>query len=336
MIDSVQQKRKYRDTLLVFNCHEPWVYQLGCLDFNLDIVIGLKGRYNPGWDYQMRPVPANARLIELPEAVESKQRYYCIITNNVNDLMDVKYRNEPKIIALHSSLGGRASEEGSKRSPQEMKELMHKYLAAIAGHAVATSPLKSKEWEFTEDLVILGVNPDEYFPHTGNDACGLRICNFIDSRKKILLWDLHEKAFDGLPVKIVGHNPSMPGVQAADNWDQLKKFLQQYRFYIHTADPRYEEGFNLAVAEAMAAGLPVIGNNHPSSPVKHGINGFLSDSPQELRQFALKLLNDKNLANTMGANARKTAIEQFSILKFKEGFTKSIETARKKWKAAHC
>lgn len=330
MTDTIQQKRKYRDTLLVFNCHEPWVYQLGSLDFNLDIVVGLKGRYHCGWDYQMRPVPANARLVELGDAVESKTQYYCIITNNITDLMDVKYRDEPKIIALHSTLQGRVDEEGAKTNPQEFKDLLHKYLDTIAGHAVATSPLKSREWDFTDDVVILGVNPQDYYPHTGDQAAGLRICNFIDSRRKILLWELHEKAFDGLPVKIVGHNPAMPGVKAADNWEQLKMFLQQYRFYIHTADPQYEEGFNMAVAEAMAAGLPVIGNKHPSSPVKHGINGFLSDSPQELRQYAMTLLNDKNLANLMGANARKTALEQFPILKFKESFTKSIETARKK------
>jgi hypothetical protein len=37
-------------TLLVFNCHEAWVYQLGVLGYALDIIVGLKGRYKQSWD----------------------------------------------------------------------------------------------------------------------------------------------------------------------------------------------------------------------------------------------------------------------------------------------
>ncbi len=47
------------------------------------------------------------------------------------------------------------------------------------------------------------------------EAAGLRICNFISSRRQILLWDLHEKAFEGLPVTLGGHNPDIPGVEAS-------------------------------------------------------------------------------------------------------------------------
>jgi glycosyltransferase involved in cell wall biosynthesis len=177
------------------------------------------------------------------------------------------------------------------------------------------------------------MDAEDYYPHTGELACGLRICNFIESRRKILIWDFYEKAFAGLPVRLVGHNPGMPGVTAAENWEQLKKFLQSHRFYIHTADPRYEEGFNMSVAEAMAAGLPVLGNKHPTSPIKHGVNGFLSDNPDELRKFATMLLEDDKLATRMGKEARKTAIEQFSITNFSEAFLQSIETARSKWQA---
>ena len=37
-----------RERLLVFNCHEAWVYQLGLLDYDLDIICGLSGRYTRG------------------------------------------------------------------------------------------------------------------------------------------------------------------------------------------------------------------------------------------------------------------------------------------------
>ncbi|HUT29080.1 MAG TPA: glycosyltransferase [Sedimentisphaerales bacterium] len=318
-------------TLLVFNCHEPWVYQLGVLGYGLDIIIGLKGRYQAGWDERMRPVPANARLITLPDALQSKSSYYCIITHNTTDLLDIKDRPEPRLIVLHSTVEGRLEEERVAVAVDKMKTILHKYLDLTNCHAVATSITKGESWGLTEDIVTFGLDADAYLPYSGEEACGLRICNFIQSRKKILLWDLHEKAFGGLPVRLIGHNPGMPGVAAAESWDDLKRTLRRHRFYIHTADPRLEAGYNMATAEAMAAGLPVLGNRHPTSPIKHGVSGFLSDNPQELRKYACMLLEDRGLAVLMGKQARKTAIECFPLTKFKESFLRSIETARRKW-----
>jgi glycosyltransferase involved in cell wall biosynthesis len=319
-------------TLLVFNCHESWVYQLGVLGYKLDIIIGLKGRYLETWDEQMRPIPPNSRLITLPEALQPQTRYYCIITHNITDLLNIKQRPEPRLMVIHSTFEGRAPEESADVNPQDMKETLSKYLKLIGGHAVAISLLKGTSWGFTEDIVPLAVNADDYLPYSGQKSSGLRICNFIEKRKQILLWDFHQKAFDGIPVRLVGHNPNMRDVRAANSWDHLKRTLQSHRFYIHTASPELEDGYNMATLEAMAAGLPILGNQHPTSPVEHGVSGFLSDDPAELRKYAHMLLEDNILATMMGKEARKTVIEQFSMNSFKEAFLRSIETARKKWK----
>ena len=66
-------------TLLVFNCHEPWVYQLETLGYPLDIIVDLRGKYNRGWDERMRPVPRGSTFISLEQAVRSGKQYYCII-----------------------------------------------------------------------------------------------------------------------------------------------------------------------------------------------------------------------------------------------------------------
>ena len=70
------QEHSHNKTLLVFNCHEVWVYQLGILGYNLDIIVGLKGRCKQTWDEQMRPVPPNSRLVTLAEALQSPTTYY--------------------------------------------------------------------------------------------------------------------------------------------------------------------------------------------------------------------------------------------------------------------
>ncbi len=318
-------------TLLVFNCHEPWVYQLGGLGYRLDIIVNLKGKYNLGWDERMRPLPACARLITLPQALAAKENYYCIITHNVADLLDVRDRREPRILVLHHSLEGRLEEEGVRCDPDAYRDMLRRYVDLVGAHVVATSMFKGESWGFTDDIVQFGIDVNEYLPYSGEKACGLRICNFISSRRKILRWDLHEQAFRDIPITLVGHNPDIPGVEAAHDWDHLKRTLQSHRFYIHTADPRLEAGHNMASAEAMAAGLAVLGNRHPTSPIKHGITGFLSDDPEELRRYARILLEDRDLATLMGQQARKTIAERFSATRFRQSFTRSIEIARRKW-----
>ena len=317
--------------LLVFNCHEAWVYQLGSLEYELDIIVGLKGRFTDGWDERMRPLPANARTISLSEALTSQSPYHCIICHNITDLLDVKSLPGPRIIVLHSTIGGRLHEEQSELSPEKLKGMLSNYLQLVGGHALAISPLKGKSWGLSADIVTAGVDPDDYIPCTGEKAKGLRICNEISKRKNILHWDFHEEAFDGIPVQIVGHNPDMPEVEPARNWSHLKQILSSHRFYIHTADPRFEDGYNMATLEAMAAGMPVLGNRHPTSPVEHGVNGFLSDDPDELRLYAKMLLADQELATRMGKEARKTVAKRFSLSKFNEDFLQSIKIARRKW-----
>lgn len=328
-----QQAQTHKKTLLVFNCHEAWVYQLRVLGYNLDIITGLEGRYKENWDEQMRPVPADSRLVSLSQAHSTKIPYYCIIAYSIADLLDVKHLSGPRLIVIHSTLERRVVEEKSDITPEKMKAALHKYLQLIGGHVVAVSALKGKSWGITDDIVPFGVDADDYLPYSGEKCSGLRICNFVESRWKILLWDFHERAFAGIPVQLVGHDPNIPEAKAAQSWEQLKKILQSHRFYIHTADPRYEDGYNMATLEAMAAGLPVLGNRHFNSPVEHGVSGFLSDDAGELAKYARMLLADRDLAVSMGQEARKAVIERFSMDKLKKAFLQSIETARVKYQS---
>jgi len=318
-------------TLLVFPCHAPWVYQLDALGLRLDILVGLRGSYNTGWDERMRPVPTNGRLVTLPEAMRSSSRYYCIVAHGITDLLDIQARPEPRLLVLHNALESRLREEGGHVDPQRMRDMLRRYLELVGGHAVATSMFKGESWGFTDDIVHPGVDVDDYPPHKGEEPRALRICNYIGSRRRILLWDLHEQAFGGIPVTLVGHNPGLAGVEAARDWQHLKNMLQSHRFYIHTADPRFEGGYNMATLEAMAAGLPVLGNRHPTSPVKHGVTGFLSDDPDELRRYAQILLEDRQLAHLMGQKARDMVAQRFSLTRFRHAFLRSIEIARRKW-----
>jgi hypothetical protein len=327
-------KRIQRKRLLIFNSHEAWIYQLSALDYALDIIVGLNGRYTQDWDTRIRPIPVNARIIDLHEAQNSSTQYDCIIAHNTTDLLDVRHRLDPRILVLHLPIEARRAEEGSIVPAAQMRKLLYRYVGLVGAHVVAVSSFKGKSWGFTEDVVPFGFETEDYLPCSGENACALRVCNFVQRRKKFLLWDFHQAAFHGLPVRIVGHNPEMPSVEPSQNWNHLKGIFQSHRFFIHTADPELEDGYNMATIEAMAAGLPVLGNRHPGSPVIHGASGFLSDDPLKLRDYAKVLLGNRELAMKMGAQARKTVKEKFSLGVFKTSFEKSIKMAQQKSQAA--
>ncbi|MBN2127924.1 MAG: glycosyltransferase family 4 protein [Sedimentisphaerales bacterium] len=319
-----------RPRLLVFNCHEAWVHQLNVLDYDLDIICGLPGRYTPGWDTHVRPVPARGRIISLDEARTRARRYACIIAHNPTDLLDVKERPEPRLLVHHLPVEARIIEERSRLSAAEARDLLHRYAQLSGTHVMAVSHLKGNSWGTAGDIVPFGVDPGDYGPCSGEIPCGLRIANFIQRRRTFLHWDFHEQAFAGTPVRIVGHNPGLAGAAPSRDWDHLKDLLRTHRFYIHTAHPELEDGFNMATVEAMAAGLPVLGNRHPTSVVEHGVNGFVSDDPAELRRYARLLLDDRKRALRMGEAARTTVQRRFSVAAFRSNMERAIQSARRK------
>ncbi len=326
--------KQMKGRLLVFNCHEAWVYQLAGLDYNLDIAVGLPGHHTRSWDHHARPLPPRARTLPYQQALASSQFYSCIICHNPRDLLDIKHRPEPRILVLHLPVEARLVEEKSRMTAEQAKSMLHHYVKMTGTHVVSVSLLKGQSWDFTDDIIPFGLDPAEYLPYSGHRAAGLRISNFINHRRTFLHWDFHEQAFAGLPVTLVGHNPDIPEAHPSDNWDHLKKLLQAHRFYIHTADTVLEDGYNMATIEAMCAGLPILGNCHPSSVIEHGVNGFVSDDPRELRDYAQQLLDDRELAVSLGRAAQQTARERFSPAAFKTSFEKAIQIARQKRQGA--
>ena len=77
----------------------------------------------------------------------------------------------------------------------------------------------------------------------------------------------------------------------------------------------------MATLEAMATGIPVLGNRHSTSPVEHGVSRFLSDEPLELRQFAQPLLGDRGFAMRMGREGQRADQERFSTGGIQSGLT---------------
>ncbi len=85
--------------------------------------------------------------------------------------------------------------------------------------------------------------------------------------------------------------------------------------------PSSYEGCPKALLEAMSCGLPCIGADVEgiNEIIKHRENGYLcGTSAGSIREAIQKILPDEKLKEKMGANARKTILEKFSLNKILE------------------
>jgi len=80
------------------------------------------------------------------------------------------------------------------------------------------------------------------------------------------------------------------------------------------------EGFGLTVAEAMWKGTPVIGGNVGGIryQIEDRVNGFLVSSVDETAERMVEVINDKELRNEMGREARETVRKNFLLTRYLE------------------
>ena len=64
--------------------------------------------------------------------------------------------------------------------------------------------------------------------------------------------------------------------------------------------------------------------------VENGVNGFISNDIDELKEYLVMLLNDEDLAEKMGKAARKTIVDRFSVERFASKWDFILNTASKK------
>lgn len=116
----------------------------------------------------------------------------------------------------------------------------------------------------------------------------------------------------------------------ADKFKKLASGIEGIEFYGHTEDaiqkvseadvfihPSYHEGFSISLLEAVMLGKPMIVTDVDSNPevVKHKETGLLvpAKNPKKLAEAMLLLINNPELKQTLGLNARKNYEQNFNL-----------------------
>ena len=100
------------------------------------------------------------------------------------------------------------------------------------------------------------------------------------------------------------------------------KVFEFYAIMDVFAMPSLYEGFGLTAAEAMAAGVPVVGAKVEglSEVIEDGVTGYLvpSGNSLALSEAMIKLLKNPQKAKTIGKNGFKRVEKLFSLKNFSD------------------
>ena len=320
--------------ILTFNWHEGYIALLGKIPgIALTIVERSKGGYDR-WMHEFRPCPRGSRLVTLKDALEDlrKERFDLIIAHDPSDLLSTMDSPVPQILVLHNRLDTMIALGGNAVDRQGYLDWFQNLVRMVPDlEIVSISESKRKNWGVDGPVILPGVDLAEWGPWTGARSAVLQVGNFLKERDLMLGYRVMEEAVKGLPRTVVGINPSIPDARMSRNQSDLAALFREHRVYCHATIHPHEDGYNLALLEAMASGMPVVALEHPDSPVVDGRSGFLSGDPSSLGDCLRLLLSDRERAGELGENARLEVSKRFPLDRFVENWSQLIQKKASAW-----
>ncbi len=304
--------------ILTFNWHDPYLSMFAKIGHQIEVgdwMVRADGTC--GWDLQKRPLPDNLRLIRHPrEAADMLQKGACdlVVCHTIRDLVFVAPFDVPTVFLSHNALHNDALND--EQQMEKIREEVGRFLSDRNGVFAAISPMKLESWGLDGFVVRPGIDLRDYSGYTGDEAVALSVGNLFVERDYMLGYRYLKQVLEGLPHRLVGENPKLPEARKAESWEDLKAVYRCCRVYVNTTVEAFEDGYNLGMLEAMATGMPVVSLANKTSPIRNGENGYTSEDTTVLRERAQALLKDGELARELGAEARRTVADDFSVEAF--------------------
>jgi len=164
-------------------------------------------------------------------------------------------------------------------------------------------------------------DPNEYKGWTGEKKQVITVAQAMKTREDALKFSVFEACTRGFPRALYGfsnQNVSELPWGGALTYAELKEALRQNRVFFYTCT--FPAPYTMGFMEAWMTGTPVVSigpklAGWPWFEVPHlivnGVNGFTSDSYDELRNYVSMLLEDYELAKKVSCQGREKAIQLF-------------------------
>lgn len=180
---------------------------------------------------------------------------------------------------------------------------------------VYISEFSAKAWGDPDGKVVHHSIDTELFKPTSVERHSkiLSVVNDFINRDYCCNYYGWKRITNGLETHLVGDTKGLS--KAAENEQELAKEYQSAKIFLNTSTL---SPIPTSLLEAMACGCAVVSTATCMIPdiIEHGVDGFISNDEKELRKYLNILLEDDQLREQMGQNARRTILDNFSESNF--------------------
>jgi glycosyltransferase involved in cell wall biosynthesis len=286
-------------------------------------------KYGKEWDTTYAPVPDNYHIIEY---VPPELDFDIILQHTSDDRLMVAHdllsqtqsaetEGLPKLDKLAIPTIRHCHVLPNFKAPK-VDEMLLKYKELNVSKNSFISKYNANVWGYDQsecEIIEHGIDTDFWHPDNrprknlclsvvndwiNRDWC----CGFGLWGATVLANTPHQ-----LPIAVYGKTPGLS--EPARNTNHLRDIYRESSVFLNTS---LVSPVPTVLMEAMSCGCAIVSTKNCMIPeiIEHGVNGYMANDPNELRNYCTKLLDNPTLARKMGDAARETIVSKFSLPRF--------------------
>lgn len=299
--------------IITFPTHERYETQLSKTGHNF-FSVNRHGRKT--WNKNQTPVPENYFILPEGKLIQNVTYDFILVQSRFDDQLSfakqVQQNTGIPIIVLDHSLP-------PKNLNPKIATIIKQYVGNVN---VFISEFSKDQWDVNSNNNIVihhGIDSNTFAPNNDIEKQDyvLTVANQFTKRPDLHFEDWLEIT-NTLSNKVVGDNPGLS--ESAKDVNELVKEYNSCGVYLNTS----RTPIPMSLLEAMSCGCAVVTvkDSMMVDIIDNGVNGFISNDIQELKEYVNRILKDKDLRNELGTNARKTIVTKFSEDSFLNNWNK--------------
>jgi glycosyltransferase involved in cell wall biosynthesis len=319
-----QSVRKSNDSfnILTFSAHEAVETELARTNANFYAL------WSPGlkdWNKKYRPVPPNYKIIDVKGDIKNIPMdidYDAILGHN-----KLAHGQQCKQIAQLLHLPWIQLEHCMPVLDQRTYEFYRNLKPDIS---VFITEHSRQAWGYTPEearVIYHAIDHEVFAPRPViRQRHLLSVANDFVNRGPLLGFAEWQFIVKDLPHRIIGATPGLS--QAAPSAEALVNEYQTSDIFLNTSKI---SPIPHSLLESASCGCAIITTATCAIPefFTHNVNCLMSNDPNELREYAVKLLNDPSECRRLGEAARQTILEKFHLNRYVQEWNELFESATK-------
>jgi len=326
VLRSINRDRSRSLNILYSNNHEAYSATLAKTGHNFFVV--QHPRFH-AWDAKERPVPENFYMLDgkdIPSQLKTDIAFDLVLTQN-------RIEHYPIMAQLAAQLNCPILQmEHTLPWPDWDDDTIERVGSLPCDHNIFVSSFSVGAWFHDEDdpdvqIIHHGMDTDYWNGWVGGDGKVMTAVWDYVNRDRICGFSLWKEVTEGLQVNPWGETPGLS--RMADNSDHLRELYRHASVFLNTT---LWSSCPFSLLEAMSVGCPIVTTATTMMPefIVDGVNGFITNDPQTMRERLEQLISDKELAKQIGAAGRETVLQQFGQQRFLDEWNEAF------WKTAGC